>query len=243
MRTRIRHGLAAALAVSALSLTAACGGGAKDTPGDGATKPADKPAAGQTTSAAPAPAAPLTDAQMKAAVLELKDLPSGWKASKNPSSDFSMKADKAECEPLAAAAGSTVAGATKGPTVDFALGNNASELSEGVLAFSGTGAADFMKQVATSLGSCTAFTADTSGTKMKITVEKLTAPQTAEEALAFKLKLNVAQGITVEPTLLIARQGTGVVRLLHLADTPAAKKDFATFAGLAGDKLAKAAQG
>lgn len=245
MRTRIRHGLAAALAVSALSLTAACGGGdAKDD----TKKAADKPAAGQSassepTSAAPAaPATPLTATQMKAGVLELKDLPSGWKAAKAEDSATVYKIDKPECEPFGVMVAGEIAGATKGAAADFAVGNNDSEITEEIVTFPATGAADYTKKLATALDSCTDFTAEADGEKMKMSVRKITAPQGAEEALAFGLALEVAPGIKVEPNIVVARQGTGVMRLLYLADAATAKKDFGTFAKLATDKFVKAAQ-
>ncbi|MFF6777483.1 hypothetical protein ACFY8W_28560 [Streptomyces sp. NPDC012637] len=242
MRTRISRGLAAALAVSALSLTAACGGGAKeDTKKDGA----DKPAAGATTSAAPtseAPAAPLTDAQMKAAALEVKDLPSGWKAKKGEDDKSDYKSDKAECQPLADMISANVPGATKGASVDFVIGNNASELSQEVMTFAGTGAADYTKKIATALDACTSFSVETEGQKMKLGVEKLTAPQGAEEVLAFRFALEVSPGITIKPKLLVGRQGTGAFRMVHLADAAKAEKDFDGLAKTATEKFAKAAQ-
>ncbi|MFC8276769.1 hypothetical protein ACFUJR_30440 [Streptomyces sp. NPDC057271] len=244
MRTRIRHGLAAALTVSALSLVAACGGGdTKDAAKDAARKDAGKPAA--TTSAAPtsaAPATPLTAAQMKAGVLELKDLPSGWKTTKHEESSTVYKVDKPECQPLAPMLGGDIAGATKGATGDFAVGNNASEIAQEVVTFDGAGAADYVKKLGDALEACPAFTTEAEGNKMKMSVEKIDAPQGAEEALAFRLSLEVAPGIKIEPNLVVARQGTGVMRFLHLADTATAKKDFGTLSKLATAKFVKGAQ-
>ncbi|MFF8279228.1 hypothetical protein ACF05T_24415 [Streptomyces lateritius] len=239
MRTRIRHGLAAALAVSALSLTAACGGGdAKDDAKK--DKPADKPAAEQTTSAAPA--VPLTAAQMKAGVLELKDLPTGWKTTKHEDEKTVYKVDKPACEPFAVMVAGDIAGATKGATADFAVGNNDSEITEEIVTFPGTGAADFTKKLATALDSCTGFTVEAEGEKMKMSVTKRTAPQGAEEALAFGLALEVSPGVKVEPNIVVARQGTGVMRMLYLSDPATTKKDFDALAKLAADKFVKGAQ-
>lgn len=240
MRTRIRHGLAAALTVSALSLTAACGGGDAE---DGAKKGADKPAA--TTSAAPtseAPAVPLTAAQMKAAVLEVKDLPAGWKTTKHEESSTVYKVDKPACEPLAPMLGGDIAGATKGATGDFAVGNNDSEISEEVVTFAGTGAADYIKKLGGALDACPDFTTVADGNKMKVSVKKITAPQGADEALAFQLSLEVAPGMEIKPNLIVVRQGTGVMRFLHLTDPATAKKDFDGLAKLATDKFVKGAQ-
>ncbi|MGW0463754.1 hypothetical protein ACWDX6_00540 [Streptomyces sp. NPDC003027] len=233
MRTRVRHGLAAVLTVSALSLTAACGGG--DAAEDNTKKGADKPAA-------PAPATPLTVAQMKAGVLELKDLPSGWKTTKHEDEKTVYKIDKPACEPLSVMVAGDIAGATKGATADFAVGNNDSEITEEIVTFPGTGAADFTKKLATALDSCTDFTVEAEGEKMKMSVAKRTAPQGAEEALAFGLALEVAPGMKIEPQIVVARQGTGVMRMLYLSDPATTKKDFDTFAKLAADKFVKGAK-
>ncbi|MEV6328899.1 hypothetical protein [Streptomyces sp. NPDC051909] len=244
MRTPIRRGLAATLAVSALTLTAACGGGEKD----GAAKDgADKPAAGATTAAptseAPAAAKPLTDAQMKAALLELKDLPSGWKTTKHADSKTAYKTSKTECQFFADMMSSDgITGATTGPSADFARGNNDAEINEQVLNFTGTGAADHLKQLDTAIDTCAEIPVEADGQKMKITVKKRPAPQGAEEALAFSLGVEVAPGITIAPNFAYARQGNGVVRLMVLA-APAASKDFDEIAKTATDKFVKAAQG
>ncbi|MFD0368403.1 hypothetical protein [Streptomyces sp. NPDC059071] len=242
MRTRISRGLAAALAVSALSLTAACGGGAKDdTKKDGA----DKPAAGATTSAAPtseAPATPLTAAQMKAAALELKDLPSGWKASTAEDDDTVYKADKPECAAIADLMSGKIDGGTEGAEVGFSKGNNDSEVDEAIATFPGTGAADFTKKIGTALESCTGFTTEVEGSKWKLTLTKLPAPQGVEEAYAFGVAIEVAPGMKIEPNVIVARQGTGVLRFLHLADA-AGKKDFDSLSKLATDKFVTAAKG
>ncbi|MFD7326498.1 hypothetical protein ACFV9D_36395 [Streptomyces sp. NPDC059875] len=243
MRTRIRHGLAAVLAVSALSLTAACGGG--DAKGDTKKdKAADKPAAGQTTSAAPAPATPLTAAQMKAAALELKDLPSGWKVDKAQEEDPTVyKADKPECEAVATLMADKVAGATTGASADFERGNSESLLSQQVMTFPGTGAVDYVKKIGTSLETCTGFSAEMEGMKMKITLQKLTAPQGAQEAQAFRMKMNITDvNVTVESNLLVAAQGTGLTRFAHVPADASGHKDFDGFAKLAADKFVKGAQ-
>ncbi|MFE6098746.1 hypothetical protein ACFVQ4_02135 [Streptomyces laurentii] len=243
MRTRFSRGLSAALVVSSLALSAAACGG-DDTKDDATKDGADKPAASASAApAAAAPAKPLTDAQMKAAVLELKDLPSGWKATKPEADPTVYKTDKAECEPIAAVMNDEIAGATKGASADFALGKNESELSQEVVNFSGTGAADFTKKLAAAVDACADFTVDAGGEKMKAGAKKLTAPAGAEEAVAFAFALEVAPGMKIEPNVVVARQGMGLFRLMHLADTAAGKKDFETLTKTATDKFVKAAQG
>ncbi|MFE0702658.1 hypothetical protein [Streptomyces sp. NPDC058872] len=244
MRARISRGVAAVLAVSALSLTAACGGGAEDEAAKGG---ADAPAAPSATSAEPtpeAPAAPLTEAQMKAALLELKDLPSGWKTTKHEESTGGYKTDKAECQDLAAMLGSnSIDDAAKGPSAGFVIGNNASEISEQVVTFEGTGAADYVTKLSAALDACKEMTVEADGQKMKLTVKKGTAPQGLEQGIAFTLGLEVLPGITIEPNFVIGSQGTGVFRFMLLADSAAAKKDFDALGKLATDKFVKAVQG
>ncbi|MFE5483960.1 hypothetical protein [Streptomyces sp. NPDC056527] len=241
MRTRIRHGLAAALAVSALSLTAACGGGdAKD----GAKKDTDKPAA--TTSAAPtseAPATPLTAAQMKAAVLEVKDLPAGWKSGSADTDQIQPKADKTECQPLAGLMADTIAGATMGPSGSFERTSDTTGLDSQVFTFPATGATDFVKALGTSLDTCKGFAADLQGMKMTVTAEKLNGPKAGEESHAFRLKMKIADlAMNVESNMLVVRQGTGVVRISHVPPNASGHKDFDALAKLATDKFVKGAQ-
>ncbi|QGZ48862.1 hypothetical protein GPZ77_11145 [Streptomyces sp. QHH-9511] len=239
MRTRIRHGLVAALAVSALSLTAACGGGdAKD----GTKKAADKPAA-EATSAAPAAAKPLTAEQMKAATLTLKDLPAGWKNGSADPDQIQPKADKAECQPLAGFMADTIAGATMGPSGSFERTSDTTGIDSQVFTFPAAGATDFFKALSTSLDTCKGFAAELQGMKMTVTAEKLTGPKAGEESQAFRLKMKVADiAMTVETNLLVVRQGTGLVRVSHVPPNASGHKDFDTLAKLAADKFVKGAQ-
>ncbi|MER7620065.1 hypothetical protein [Streptomyces sp. NPDC126503] len=232
MRTRIRRGLTVVLAVSALSLTAACGGSADK--GDNAGK-------GSGDKAAPS-ATPLTAAQMKAGALQLKDLPAGWKVSKAEDDKTVYKADKPECEAVATLLADEVAGATTGADVDYERGNSESLLSQQVMTFPGTGAADYVTSLGTALGSCKGFTAEMEGVKMNIALEKLTAPQGAEKAEAFRLKMNIASlGVDLESNMLVASQGTGLTRFAHVPADASGHKDFDGFAKLAVGTFVKGA--
>ncbi|TXS29659.1 hypothetical protein EAO71_13535 [Streptomyces sp. ms191] len=242
MPTRIRHGLVAVLAVSALSLTAACGGSSDDDAAKGADKPATATTAAEPTSAAPA--VPLTADAMKAAALEAKDLPSGWKAGKAESDPTTYKADKPACEPLTTLLADKVAGATTGASVHFERGNGDSTLDQQVLTFPGTGAADHVKAIGTALDTCTGFTAEMEGMKMKITLQKLSAPQGAEQVQTFRMKMNIAEyNITAESNVLVAAQGTGLTRFAHIPADASGHKDFDGVAETVVEKFAKAAQG
>ncbi|MGW4162720.1 hypothetical protein [Streptomyces sp. NPDC004788] len=245
MRTRFSRGLSAALAVSALSLTAACGGGSDDTKKDGADKPAASASAtAAATSAAPQPAGPLTDAQMKAAALEAKDLPAGWKAGKQEKGPAMGKADKTACEPITDLLADGIKGATTGSQAHFELAKN-STLDQTVATFEGTGAADFAKALGTAVDTCTGFATEAQGMKVKGTVKKLTAPAGAEQAYAFRLTLAMPDmGYQTQVDLLVARQGSGVTRLAY--DPASDASGHAAFDGIAktaADKFAKAAQG
>ncbi|WP_309049539.1 hypothetical protein [Streptomyces sp.] len=232
MRTRIRRGLTVVLAVSALSLTAACGGSA-DESGKGS---GDKAAPSAT------PATPLTAAQMKAGALQLKDLPAGWKVSAAEDDKTVYKADKPECAPVATLLADEVAGATTGADVDYERGNSESLLSQQVMTFPGTGAADYVTSLGTALGSCKGFTAEMEGVKMNIALEKLTAPQGAEKAEAFRLKMNIASlGVDLESNMLVASQGTGLTRFAHVPADASGHKDFDGFAKLAVTTFVKGA--
>ncbi|MFE1233404.1 hypothetical protein [Streptomyces sp. NPDC058745] len=242
MRTPIRHGLVAVLAVSALSLTAACGGSSDGDAAQGADKPATATTAAEPTSAAPA--VPLTADAMKAAVLEAKDLPSGWKAGKAGSDQATYKTDKPACEPLTTLLANKVAGATTGASAHFERGNGDSTLDQQVLTFPGTGAADHVKAIGTALDTCTGFTAEMEGMKMKITLQKLTAPQGAEQVQTFRMKMNIAEyDITAESNVLVAAQGTGLTRFAHVPANASGHKDFDGVAKIVVEKFAKAAQG
>ncbi|MFD3942454.1 hypothetical protein [Streptomyces sp. NPDC058579] len=241
MRTRIRHGLAAALTVSALAFVAACGGGEAqdDTKKDAS---ADKPAASQTTSAAPAAATPLTAAQMKAGVLELKDLPSAWRAVKAEKGPRLTKVDKAECLPIGGLFADKLSGATLGASGDFEHGAGTT-LNQEVLTFAGTGATDFVTKLGGALESCTGFGATAEDMKVQATVEKLTAPQGAEEAHALRVKLSIPDfDYATEVNLLVARQGTGVIRLAHDPAAASGRKEFDALAKIATDKFVKGAK-
>ncbi|MGW7430364.1 hypothetical protein ACWGIN_12515 [Streptomyces sp. NPDC054861] len=242
MRTRLHHGLAAVLAVSALSLTAACGGGEAK---DDTKKAADKPSAGQTTSAeptAPAAAVPLTAAQMKAATLALTDLPSGWRTSAGPDTP-EPKADKPECQPLAGVVAQKISGATMGPSPDFERGNAESVLSTDVFTYPADGARDFVTSIGTSLDTCKGFAADLQGMKMDVTFEKLAGPKAGEESHAFRLKMKLATvAMTVESNMMVVRQGTGVAKIVHVPANASGHKDFDGLAKLAADKFVKGAQ-
>ncbi|WP_149183187.1 hypothetical protein [Streptomyces sp. TRM49041] len=247
MRIRMRRGAAVALTVSALVFTAACGGSAEDKSagakqktgesGSAEQKPEEKPAAG-----------PLTAAQMKAGILEVSDLPSGWKVKRVPDSNDVAKADKAKCQPLATLLSDKVEGATEGADVEFSKGVGSGEsamLAQQIFTYDDTASAtDFLKSIATAVDACPTFTFTQDGDKVEMKAEKLTVAQVGEESVGLRLTLDIPElNAKVESDLLIARQATGVMRLAYVP--MAEKPDHAPFDDLAkrgGDKFVKGAQ-
>ncbi|MFI1399857.1 hypothetical protein [Streptomyces sp. NPDC020681] len=242
MRTSMRRGMAAAVAVSALCFTAACGGSSDDE---------KKPAAGQeqstdkATDKAEAPVTPLTAAQMKAATLEVKDLPTGWKAGTVTSTDDpAPKSDKPECQPIADLMADKIPGATMGQAAEFEGKGDESGLSEHVFTFPATGGADFVKAIGTALESCTKASFDAEGEKLAVTIAKLSTAKVGEESYAFRMTMPIPElGVNFTSDLLVARQGTGVVRLAHSSADPTKAAPFDDLAKRAGDKFVKGVQG
>jgi hypothetical protein len=235
MRTRIRRGVAVALTVSALTFTAACGG-SSDKGGDSAAKDkgADKPAA----------AAPLTAAQMKAGILEVKDLPAGWKAESAPSTGDQAKAEKPECEPLARIMSDKIDGATMGGNQEFAHGGGASLLAQQIFTLPGTGAADFVKDVTTAVGACGTFTMVQDGQKVPVKAAALPVAKSGESSQGVRLTMEIAElKMKIESDVLIAQQGSGVMRLAYVPMNGEGHKNFDDLAKRAGEKFVKAAQG
>ncbi|MCX4822976.1 hypothetical protein OG883_24405 [Streptomyces sp. NBC_01142] len=235
MRIRMRRGVAAALTVSALCFSAAaCGTEDEKKPAAAGDKAKDK---GEEK-----PAAPLTAAQMKAALLEVKDLPAGWKSSPAAKDDDIAKVDKPECKALGTVLSGKVEGATMGDTHDFEGAAGTSILSEQVYTFAGTGAVDHMKALSDAVGVCKSF-AVTGDEGFPVKVETLAAPKAAEESLTFKMTLQIpGLGQGISSNLLVMRQGNGVARIAHVPGEEKLAKDFDDLVKRAGDKFVKGAQ-
>ncbi|MEU3449587.1 hypothetical protein AB0H29_20590 [Streptomyces thermolilacinus] len=235
-RTRVRRGAVVALTASALFLTAACGGssGKKDDKADGGDSAGQKPAA-----------APLTEAQMKAGVLEVADLPAGWKEEAAAPSEDQAKAEKPECQPLAVLISDKIDGATVGGDREFGRAGDSAILAQQIFTYSdGDAAAAFVKSVDEAVGKCASFVSVDEGEKMTISAEKLTAPQVGEEAVALRLTMDIPQlGMKLESDVLVARQGAGLMRLAYVP--MGEKPDHSAFEDLAkrgGDKFVKGAR-
>ncbi|MGC5342699.1 hypothetical protein ACPXCE_20135 [Streptomyces sp. DT24] len=240
MRTHLRRGLSAALVASSLCLMAACSDSSDSSDKSGgdakSSQSAEKPSK--------APAVALSVEQMKAASLAVEDLPAGWKVDKTEADPTTEpKADKAECQPLAAFLADKVAGATMGASLDFAGDKGKTALSQQVFTFPGEGAADYLKTVGAALEKCDAFGYEDDGAKFKVTLEKLTGPKVAEESHAFRMKLEVLSvDVKFESDMLVARQGTGVTRIAYIPSDPSGHKNFEELATRGGQKFARRAQ-
>jgi hypothetical protein len=252
MRTHIRRGAAVAVAVSALFLTAACGG--SDSSSDGDKKPTGTASKSKETAAENPAAGPLTAAQLKAATLEVADLPAGWKAGTVPPDDSTAPtADKPACQPIASLFAGKVEGTTLHNDADFNFKETQdAALSESVFTFAGTGAADFTKGIGTALTSCTDVNFTQDGEKSAVKVTKLSTPTVAEESHAFRLTMDMGSVGKLNIDILVARQGNGVVRAAYIptptvpagtAPDPAKVNPFDDLAKRAGDKLVKGLKG
>ncbi|CAL9409969.1 hypothetical protein [Streptomyces sp. enrichment culture] len=235
-RTRVRRGAVVALTASALFLTAACGGssGKKDDKANGGDSAGQKPAA-----------APLTEAQMKAGLLEIADLPAGWKVEAAASSGQAPKAEKPECQPLAVLMSDKIDGTTQGGNREFGRAADSAILAQQIFTYSdGDAATAFVKSVDEAVGKCATFVSVDEGEKMTITTEKLTAPQVGEEALALRMTMDIPQlGMKLGSDVLVVRQGAGLMRLAYVP--MGEKPDHAAFEDLAkrgGDKFVKGAK-
>jgi hypothetical protein len=243
MRIRARR-IAAVSAVSVLSFTlAACSGSEDEKKSDqaqeqtqGATKEQEKQPE--------APAQPLTEAQMQAAVLDVKDLPEGYTAMKATDDDFTYTPNRPECAPIAAFLSGKVAGATMGPSTDFQGPGKKSALSAQVFTFAGKGAEEMVKSVGTALESCTEFTfKDPDGEESTIKVAKSEGVQVGENSQNFTMTLVLAENINMEVHMAVIQQGTGVARLGFTTPDNLGEKVLADITKTAGDKLVKAVQG
>ncbi|MFC8915716.1 hypothetical protein ACGF5F_11045 [Streptomyces sp. NPDC047821] len=239
MRTRIRRGVAVALTVSALTFTAACGG-SSDKGGDKADKGKDKAA----EQPAEKPATPLTAEQMKAGILEAKDLPAGWKAESAPSTDDQAKAEKPECQPLAQLMSDKIDGATMGGNQEFASADGASLLAQQIFTMPGTGAADFVKSVETAAAACATFTMVQDGQPVPVKAAPLPTVKAGESSTGVRLTMEIPElKMKIESDVLIAQQSTGVMRLAYVPMNGEGHKAFDDLAKRGGDKFVKAAQG
>ncbi|MER6995070.1 hypothetical protein [Streptomyces sp. NPDC000410] len=242
MRTQIRRGAAAALAVSALFFTAACGGSSDKASDKSGEKPAGQEAPKKDDAAG---AGALTEAQMTAATLELKDLPAGWKAGEiTPPTTEDYKADNPDCQPIAAMMADKIAGATMGKPAEFEREAGSYQLSQRIYTFPGTtGAADHMKALGTSLDACPGFSVTEQGTTFEVGVKKLTTPKAGDASHAFRLYMEIAgMQMKFETDLFVVSQGAGATQIAFIPSDAAGHKDFDDLAKRAGDKFVKGAK-
>ncbi|MFI0979291.1 hypothetical protein ACH4SP_20105 [Streptomyces sp. NPDC021093] len=192
MRTRTLRAAAVGLAASSVLLATACGG---------STEAEEKPAAKKTPAAAkpstPPAVAPLTQRQVESALLEVRDMPTGWSkeneisASDAGNAEFGMgKSDKPECQFLLDA----VVGSEKGPkpqnsaVVGFTKSQEGPILVGGVTAYTEAEAKKLMKEPPLP-PSCRSFTGDFEGDKVTVAYEDLSVPKAGQDSQGLRLKL------------------------------------------------------
>ncbi|WP_175411149.1 hypothetical protein [Streptomyces sp. TRM64462] len=210
-----------------LTLTAACGGSSDSGKGGDA-----------------AGAKALTAEQMKAGLLEASELPAGWTEDAAAGAGDKYKAEKAECQPLAALMGDEIEGATAGANREFSRASDSGIFAQQIYTYKDTAAATgFVKGVADAVASCATFTVGEGDEKMEIKAEKLETAKVGEESAAVRLITNIPQlGMKIESDVLVARQGAGLTRVAYAP--MGAKPDHASFDDLAkraGEKFVKGA--
>ncbi|MQY11561.1 hypothetical protein SRB5_16800 [Streptomyces sp. RB5] len=252
MHTGLRRAAVAALAVSVLAVTAACGGSddGKDEGGKPSASAADPK---------PVEAQPLTQAQVKAALLTAADIPKGWKADKDLSTanagrdEFQIgTADtKAEsCQPVldALVGGTAAPKPTRGEVIGFTRSDVGPWLMTGVLTYPEKDAKDVMTTEPPAKD-CLSVPGDFEGDKATFEYKELTVPEAGDESLGFTLLANVIgtkadPGYTVRYDYAYARVGATVVALTQLsidkADTSALEAGLAAAVAKAEKAGAKA---
>lgn len=252
--------LVASAAALALFATA-CGGSSDD--GDkgasSATAQADK-----TASAAPAVAKPLTAAELEKAALTQADVKSGKVVEKVPAADNVVQekvtTDKAACAPLAyLQAGSYVGkpaatvkrewrGDPKKPAAGatdeekFLAGMDAPQVLVTLASYENGGAEQAMKDLNTAATSCAGgFTFTVGGEKNEnLKVEKTTAPQGGDEALAVTTMGQIDKDLTAPVKGVVVRKGATLAYFPALnLGAAAAGKDFVFPTEIVDAQLAK----
>ncbi|MEV6104879.1 hypothetical protein AB0M28_09210 [Streptomyces sp. NPDC051940] len=233
----LRRAVVAALAVSTLALTAACGGDDADSSkGEGAK------ASGGSASPKPVEAKPLTEAQVKAALLTAKEIP-GWKEDKDLSTanagrdEFQVGTaddDAKSCQSMLDA----LVGGEKAPSpktekvLGFSKGDTGPWLMTGVLTYSEKDAKAVMGTAPVS-ADCNKVHGDFEGDPATFTYKETTAPKAGDESRGFRIRVDVEGsegGYYVQYDYTYARVGANVVALTQLSiekpETSALEKAF-----------------
>ncbi|MFF3157040.1 hypothetical protein [Streptomyces sp. NPDC057910] len=238
----VRRAAAVALAASSLAFAAACG--SSDGKGD---KPAQKDAATSSTAASPGTSGasggakgPVTEAQLKAALLTEKDVPATWKAGPGTDGLTFGKAVKPECQKLIQLMQSEAApmGAAIRQSSNFEYG------LQQVFGFDGDKAAGYLKGFDATLTQCATFAVDMGGEKYPVTVKPLPVDQAGDEAHGYELVMDMGP-IKMGFHTYVVRKGGALSALCakgkQAVGIPAAEYQAVT--GTVAKKLDQAIQG
>lgn len=235
--------------VAAVVLLAGCGDSPERAVTVGETSAANEPA--EATSAPPKAKGAgdeLNAKQVKAALLTVTDMPTGWSATPNqddaedtndtmePASCQAMfdkmDADKGAAKPKAKAEASFAAGGALG-----------TQFSMEVSSFEEDGQGDKVEEVAAALSKCSKITStDSSGIKTEMELAGLSFPNLGDQTLAMRMNAQ-SDGIAVVADLVVVATGHNIVTFTAAGLQPMPGADLEKVARTGMVKVAKAAKG
>ncbi|NGO81808.1 hypothetical protein G6045_40115 [Streptomyces sp. YC504] len=223
MRTRNSRAATGVLAAVSLLAVAGCGGSA-----DAEEQP--KAAKSASPSASPKPvAAPLTQKQVEEALIEVGDLPKGWKVDAAGTQDAeegpALEADKPQCQPLLDGTAEGDSGPRPRAEAFAAFTKDADYgpfLLTEVGAFTQKQAEQLMERVEVTDG-CESFTGSYDGDEVAFRAEELSVPRVGDgEAFGYRFSMEYEDEdgyVYVDQTdTVTARVGSALVRVSQNSD-------------------------
>ncbi|SDK61334.1 hypothetical protein [Streptomyces indicus] len=227
MRTRNSLTLTGVLAAAALTAVAGCGGAA-----DAEENPKSTTSPSSSASASPSakPAAPLTQGQAEEALIEVSDLPVGWKVDAAGAEEAeggegpALKADKPQCQPLLD--GSFGGSGPRAKAEAYAAFTKDADygpfLLAGVEAFTEKQAEALMEPVEATDG-CESFTGSYEGDEVLFRTQELSVPQVGDgEAYGFRFSVEYEDEdgyVWVDQTdTVVARVGGAILQVSQQSD-------------------------
>ncbi|MFJ2741815.1 hypothetical protein ACIO3O_19380 [Streptomyces sp. NPDC087440] len=233
MRIRPLRFAAAGLAASSLVLLTACGGSAD------AESKADAKKTPAPTSAAPTPAAseaPLSKSQVKAALLTVKDLPTGWSSAGKGSEEGEDGGDlkpgakvSAACKKALDLMNGEFSGFEPKAAVDTEFqGPQGATLNLTVETHKAGEAQRAVKEVETTVKGCdAAFPVVMEGTAVKVRLTELSVPAQGDESHGFRFTVLLPDETQIDMDLAYARYGQSITAAAYLGSgEPAEVKAF-----------------
>ncbi|KQU64139.1 hypothetical protein [Phycicoccus sp. Root101] len=237
--------LALPVAVLALALTA-CGNAPERAVTVGTQSPAAK--AAQTSEAAPKPKGAgdkLNAKQVKAALLAVGDMPTGWAAAESePEKDDTSTVEPASCQKLfdnMDTSGKKVKAKNKAKTSFTQGGMLGVQFEEEVASFDDDNQGDKVQGLAKVLTECSKMTVVDGADRMPMTMTGLSFPNLGDQTLAFRAKAK-SDGIEVVIDAVFVAVGHNVVSFTAAGLTPMAGDDMEKVARAGMDKVATAAK-